>query len=87
MPLQPVVVGARDGMKLVCYLSRPREIMKGTPGPMVLLVHGGPWARDGADAEDEETVQPVRDENLRVGSPLVYRFAPASVTGLDLDLS
>ena len=49
VPLQPVVVGARDGMKLVCYLSRPREAMKGTPGPMVLLVHGGPWARDGAD--------------------------------------
>ena len=45
--MQPVVVRARDGLDLVCYLSRPRDAVKSRPGPMVLLVHGGPWGRDG----------------------------------------
>ena len=44
--MQPVVVKARDGLDLVCYLSRPRDALGRTPTPMVLLVHGGPWARD-----------------------------------------
>jgi dipeptidyl aminopeptidase/acylaminoacyl peptidase len=43
--MEPVVVKARDGLSLVCYLSRPRGAPPG-PLPMVLLVHGGPWARD-----------------------------------------
>jgi dipeptidyl aminopeptidase/acylaminoacyl peptidase len=46
VPMEPVVVTARDGLKLVCYLSRPRDAEAGRPGPMVLLVHGGPWGRD-----------------------------------------
>jgi dipeptidyl aminopeptidase/acylaminoacyl peptidase len=46
VPMQPVVVRARDGLELVCYLSRPRSAAKGMPLPMVLLVHGGPWGRD-----------------------------------------
>ena len=48
VPMEPVIVTARDGLKLVCYLSRPRE-SAGRPGPMVLLVHGGPWSRDMPD--------------------------------------
>jgi dipeptidyl aminopeptidase/acylaminoacyl peptidase len=44
VPMEPVVIRARDGLELVCYLSRPRG--GGRPSPMVLLVHGGPWARD-----------------------------------------
>jgi dipeptidyl aminopeptidase/acylaminoacyl peptidase len=46
VPLEPVAVRARDGLNLVCYLSRPREAVAGKPLPMVLCVHGGPWARD-----------------------------------------
>lgn len=46
VPLEPVVVRARDGLDLVCYLSRPREAEPGKPLPMVLCVHGGPWSRD-----------------------------------------
>jgi dipeptidyl aminopeptidase/acylaminoacyl peptidase len=46
VPLEPVVVRARDGLDLVCYLSRPREAAPGKPLPLVLAVHGGPWARD-----------------------------------------
>jgi dipeptidyl aminopeptidase/acylaminoacyl peptidase len=42
--MQPVVIKARDGLNLVSYLTVPDGT--GRPGPMVLLVHGGPWARD-----------------------------------------
>jgi dipeptidyl aminopeptidase/acylaminoacyl peptidase len=43
--MKPVVVTARDGFKLVNYLTLPPGL---TPKklPMVLLVHGGPWSRD-----------------------------------------
>ncbi|WP_119275264.1 S9 family peptidase [Taklimakanibacter deserti] len=44
--MESVVVRARDGLELVCYLSRPRNAPSGERLPMVLLVHGGPWARD-----------------------------------------
>ncbi|MEO6152217.1 MAG: S9 family peptidase [Croceibacterium sp.] len=47
-PLQPMralEIPTRDGLQMVSYLTLP----PGTEGqaPMVLLVHGGPWARDG----------------------------------------
>lgn len=51
-PMHPVEIPARDGLTLVSYLTLPpysdragsgRPAM---PQPMVLLVHGGPWARD-----------------------------------------
>ena len=43
LPMKPVVIKSRDGLDLVSYLTRPA----GDPvAPMVLLVHGGPWARD-----------------------------------------
>lgn len=50
--MHSVVVKARDGLDLVCYYSLPLECdPEGTgkasyPVPMVLDVHGGPWARD-----------------------------------------
>jgi dipeptidyl aminopeptidase/acylaminoacyl peptidase len=46
VPMEPVVIRARDGLELVCYLSRPRGVPPTRRLPMVLLVHGGPWARD-----------------------------------------
>ena len=59
--MHPEVINSRDGMELVSYLTlplgsdpegsgRPQE-----PLPMVLLVHGGPWARDswGYDPEHQ----------------------------------
>jgi dipeptidyl aminopeptidase/acylaminoacyl peptidase len=45
-PMQPVLVRARDGLELVCYLSRPRDAKPDEPLPLVLFVHGGPWSRD-----------------------------------------
>jgi dipeptidyl aminopeptidase/acylaminoacyl peptidase len=47
------VLKSRDGLNLVCYLSLPPDQDVGGKGqpkqalPMVLLVHGGPWGRDG----------------------------------------
>lgn len=48
----PIVIEARDGLKLVSYLSLPRLSdpehcgRPNEPLPLVLNVHGGPWARD-----------------------------------------
>jgi dipeptidyl aminopeptidase/acylaminoacyl peptidase len=48
----PVEIKARDGLTLVSYLSLPAAAdpdgdgKANAPVPMVLFVHGGPWARD-----------------------------------------
>lgn len=42
--MEPVVIKARDGLDLVSYLTRPAG--RSSPDPLVLLVHGGPQARD-----------------------------------------
>ena len=44
--MEPVIIRARDGLELICYLSRPRDAQSTGRLPMVLLVHGGPWTRD-----------------------------------------
>ena len=44
-PMQPVVAKARDGADIPCYLTLPRGIPAKNL-PLVLFVHGGPWARD-----------------------------------------
>ncbi len=64
LPLQKMharVIDSRDGMKLVSYLTLPpgtdpdRDGVPNKPVPMILNVHGGPWARDdwGFDAEHQ----------------------------------
>lgn len=48
-PMRPVEIRARDGLNLVCYLTLPADSAGAgadKPVPMVLDVHGGPWARD-----------------------------------------
>ncbi len=48
----PQEIKSRDGLTLVSYLSLPKTAdgnndgKADKPTPMVLLVHGGPWARD-----------------------------------------
>jgi dipeptidyl aminopeptidase/acylaminoacyl peptidase len=42
--MESVDIPTRDGMSMVSYLTRPKGATTATP--MVLLVHGGPWARD-----------------------------------------
>jgi len=44
-PMEPVIIPARDGLKLVCYLTRPSKPFAGKQ-PLILFVHGGPWSRD-----------------------------------------
>jgi dipeptidyl aminopeptidase/acylaminoacyl peptidase len=41
---EPIVIRARDGVRLHGYVTRPPGFK--APGPMVLHVHGGHWARD-----------------------------------------
>jgi dipeptidyl aminopeptidase/acylaminoacyl peptidase len=51
-PMHPVVIPSRDGKDLVSYLTLPpgtdadADGVPNRPVPMVLVVHGGPWARD-----------------------------------------
>jgi dipeptidyl aminopeptidase/acylaminoacyl peptidase len=42
---EAVVITTRDGLKLVSYLTCPAGVARKNL-PMVLYVHGGPWARD-----------------------------------------
>ena len=51
-PMHPVEIKSRDGLTLPSYLTLPPgsdadgDGVPALPVPMVLLVHGGPWARD-----------------------------------------
>jgi dipeptidyl aminopeptidase/acylaminoacyl peptidase len=57
--MHPSTITARDGLEMVAYLSLPRwcdeDGRPPEPLPMVLLVHGGPWARTswGLDAQTQ----------------------------------
>ncbi|MEG4027243.1 MULTISPECIES: S9 family peptidase [unclassified Microcoleus] len=42
--MEPISYTARDGLTIHGYLTKPVGVS--TPVPTVLLVHGGPWARD-----------------------------------------
>ena len=50
--MSPVIIKSRDGLNLVSYLTLPygssseNDYHPSKPLPMVLFVHGGPWARD-----------------------------------------
>jgi dipeptidyl aminopeptidase/acylaminoacyl peptidase len=43
--METIDIPTRDGLSMVSYLTRPKGATG--PVPMVLFVHGGPWARDG----------------------------------------
>jgi dipeptidyl aminopeptidase/acylaminoacyl peptidase len=49
--MDSVVIKARDGLEMPCYVTKPLNATGAVP--LVVLVHGGPWARDdwGYDAE------------------------------------
>ncbi len=43
--MQPLLIDSRDGLQLPCYLTLPIDAGD-EPLPLILYVHGGPWARD-----------------------------------------
>lgn len=43
-PEQPYSFKASDGMAIHGYVTRPRGVQG--PAPLVVIIHGGPWARD-----------------------------------------
>jgi dipeptidyl aminopeptidase/acylaminoacyl peptidase len=55
VPMHPVTIPSRDGLELVSYLTLPAasdpegDGRPDAPVPLVLDVHGGPWARDSWD--------------------------------------
>jgi dipeptidyl aminopeptidase/acylaminoacyl peptidase len=61
LKMHPQIIKSRDGLNLVSYLSVPKwtdpdgDGRPSEPLPLVLNVHGGPWARDdwGYDAEHQ----------------------------------
>jgi dipeptidyl aminopeptidase/acylaminoacyl peptidase len=52
-PMTPLKFKTRDGRELDAYLTLPAGASKKNPPPLVVLPHGGPWARDtwGFDGE------------------------------------
>ena len=45
-PMQYVSWSTPDGMKIDGYLTLPAEYKPGSPVPLILHPHGGPWAKD-----------------------------------------
>jgi dipeptidyl aminopeptidase/acylaminoacyl peptidase len=49
--MKPVVIKTRDGLDMICYITLPLDAdgngdgKPDQPLPMVLMCHGGPWAR------------------------------------------
>lgn len=52
-PMRMVEYTARDGSEIEGYVTLPDGVSRDKPAPLVVLPHGGPWARDnwGWDAE------------------------------------
>lgn len=44
--MRPITYTSRDGMRIDGYLTLPKAWKKGSPVPMIVHPHGGPWARD-----------------------------------------
>ncbi|MBI5382065.1 MAG: S9 family peptidase [Opitutae bacterium] len=46
-------IKARAGHDVLCYITAPAVTSGRTPAPMVVLLHGGPWARDSWEFDTE----------------------------------
>jgi dipeptidyl aminopeptidase/acylaminoacyl peptidase len=44
--MEPVVIAARDGLRIHCYLTLPETTPGAGKPPLVLFIHGGPYSRD-----------------------------------------
>jgi acetyl esterase/lipase len=52
-PMNVIKFKTRDGLHLDAYLTLPAGASKQNPPPLVVLSHGGPWARDAWGFEGE----------------------------------
>jgi dienelactone hydrolase len=78
-PMQILQFKTRDGHKLDAYLTLPAGASKEHPAPLVVLCHGGPWARDnwGFDSEAQFLAHhgyAVLQPNYRGSTGSVGRF-------------
>lgn len=85
-PRRPVHFTARDGARLQAYLTRPAESQ--SVAPLLVIPHGGPWARDrwGFDAEAQYFAAKgfaVLQVNFRGSAGFGRRFLNAGKGGWD----
>jgi dipeptidyl aminopeptidase/acylaminoacyl peptidase len=81
-PMQIVQFKTRDGQRLEGYLTLPAGAGKDNPAPLIVLCHGGPWARDnwGFDGEVQFLAHhgyAVLQTNYRGSTGSVGRFPAA----------
>ena len=76
--MQPFGLKARDGTSVYGYLSSVKTTPR--PGPMVVLVHGGPWLRDSWGWDGE--VQVLATNGFHV---MQVNFRGSSGFGLDFE--
>jgi dipeptidyl aminopeptidase/acylaminoacyl peptidase len=62
--MTPVVIRSRDGLDLVCYLTKSFDFKEGCPSKLIVLIHGGPWARD--DLSFDKKVQLLANRGYSV---------------------
>jgi dipeptidyl aminopeptidase/acylaminoacyl peptidase len=78
-PMRVIAYKTRDGHEIEAYLTLPAGASKESPAPLVVLPHGGPWARDGWgwDAEVQFLVSrgyAVFQPNYRGSTGYGWRF-------------
>jgi dipeptidyl aminopeptidase/acylaminoacyl peptidase len=61
----PVAIKSRDGLDLVCYLTKSYDFHHTNPRKLVVYVHGGPSTRDSVD-RCESTVQLLANRGYSV---------------------
>jgi dipeptidyl aminopeptidase/acylaminoacyl peptidase len=81
-PMRPVAFTARDGLPLHGYITEPHG-RGARAGPLVVLVHGGPWERDRFDFQADLQMlanrgYAVLQVNFRGSTGFGKRFAAAA---------
>ncbi|MDR0385082.1 MAG: S9 family peptidase [Prevotellaceae bacterium] len=62
--MKPAVIKSRDGLDLVCYLTKSADGKDKASAPLVVMPHGGPWYRDSRGFDPE--VQLLADRGYSV---------------------